>query len=234
MVGPDLTTESGDSVPAEMSSRRRRGRRTVVLLLLLSLAGPCVTSEEVNERESKQLLVRPSSQTPPRRLLLPGRGNDEISRLKQGPLTLHNGRLRPLASLGSIDRADTRADTLQFTEGRPRRRPGPGGRPALSSSSTYFPQDNVPFSYNSKPVPELFLTDFSDGDQEASASEVILDWSTKVRAKLLNTDLEFSNPNGRLANWPETNFIILLYFVSSYCFCVQENVSVQMMNIVKC
>ena len=186
MVGPDLTTERSDSVPAEMSSRRRRGRRTVVLLLLLSLAGPCVTSEEVNERESKQLLVRPSSQTPPRRLLLPGRGNDEISRLKQGPLTLHNGRLRPLASLGSIDRADTRADTLQFTEGRPRRRPGPGGRPALSSS-TYFPQDNVPFSYNSKPVPEVFLNDFSDGpgaggDQEASASEVILDWSTKVRA----------------------------------------------------
>ena len=154
-----------------------------MLLLLLSLAGPCVTIEEENERESKQLLVRPSSQTPPRRLLLPGRGNDEISRLKQGPLTLHNGRLRPLASLGSIDRADTRADSLQFTEGRPRRR-----RPALSSGSTYFPQDNVPFSYNSKPVPEVFLNDFSDGpgagsDQEASASEVILDWSTKVRTK---------------------------------------------------
>ena len=79
--------------------------------------------------------------------------------------------------MASIDRIDTRADTLQFTEGR-RRRPG---RPA---PSTYFPQDNVPFSYNSKPVPELFLTDFSDGpggDQEASASEVIMDWSTKVR-----------------------------------------------------
>ena len=147
----------------------------MVLLVLLSLAGS-LSSEEVSERDSKQLLVRPSpsSPGPSRRLQLPGRGNDQISRLNQGPLTLHKGRLRPVAS---IDRMDTRADTLQFTEGR-RRRPG---RPA---PSTYFPQDNVPFSYNSKPVPELFLTDFSDGpggDQEASASEVIMDWSTKVR-----------------------------------------------------
>ena len=155
-----------------------RRRRTVVLLLLLSLAGPAGSEEagRETERDSKQLLVRPSpsSPGPSRRLQLPGRGNDQISRLNQGPLTLHKGRLRPVAS---IDRMDTRADTLQFTEGR-RRRPG---RPA---PSTYFPQDNVPFSYNSKPVPELFLTDFSDGpgdDQEASASEVILDWSTKVR-----------------------------------------------------
>ena len=151
----------------------RRRRRTVLFLLLVSLAGQ-VSSDEVSERDSKQLLVRPSPSSPARRLQLPGRGNDQISRLNQGPLTLHNGRLRPVAS---IDRMDTRADTLQFTEGR-RRRPG---RPA---PSTYFPQDNVPFSYNSKPVPELFLTDFSDGpggDQEASASEVIMDWSTKVR-----------------------------------------------------
>ena len=153
----------------------RRRRRTVLFLLLASLAGG-VRSEEVSERDSKQLLVRPSpsSSSPVRRLQLPGRGNDQISRLNQGPLTLHNGRLRPVAS---IDRMDTRADTLQYTEGR-RRRPGRPG-----PSTTYFPQDNVPFSYNSKPVPELFLTDFSDspgGDQEASASEVVMDWSTKV------------------------------------------------------
>ena len=78
----------------------------------------------------------------------------------------------------------TRADSLQYTEGR-RRRPGRPGGP----STTYFPQDNVPFSYNSKPVPELFLTDFSDGpagDQEASASEVLMDWSTKVQV-IVNT-----------------------------------------------
>ena len=174
MVQTDLTSPDQ---PGEIFSLRR-SRRTVVLLLLLSLAGS-LSSEEVSERDSKQLLVRasPSSPGPPRRLLLPGRGNDQISRLNQGPLTLHNGRLRPVAS---IDRADRGADSLQLTEGR-RRRPGRPGRPA---PSTYFPQDNVPFSYNSKPVPEVFLTDFSDGpepDQEASASEVILDWSTKVR-----------------------------------------------------
>ena len=155
----------------------------MVVLLLVSLTGRVLSEEADSERKAKQLLVRPSPSAPgpSRRLQLPGRGNDQISRLNQGPLTLHKGRLRPVAS---IDRMDTRADTLQFTEGR-RRRPG---RPA--APSTYFPQDNVPFSYNSKPVPELFLTDFSDGpgdDQEASASEVILDWSTKVR-EWLNTD----------------------------------------------
>ena len=79
-------------------------------------------------------------------------------------------------------RMDTRVEDLEYTETVNRRQRRP--------PSTYFPQDNVPFSYNSKPVPELFLTDFSDGpgdDQEASASEVILDWSTKVR-EWLNTD----------------------------------------------
>ena len=73
--------------------------------------------------------------------------------------------------MASIDRMDRRADTVQYVEKR--RRP---------SSGTYFPQDNIPFSYNSKPVPEVFLNDFSDGpeDQEASSSDLLLDWSTKV------------------------------------------------------
>ena len=118
MVQTDLTSPDQ---PGEIFSLRR-SRRTVVLLVLLSLAGS-LSSEEVSERDSKQLLVRasPSSPGPPRRLLLPGRGNDQISRLNQGPLTLHNGRLRPVAS---IDRADRGADSLQLTEGR-RRRPAP-------------------------------------------------------------------------------------------------------------
>ena len=73
--------------------------------------------------------------------------------------------------MASIERMDRRADTVQYVEKR--RRP---------SSGTYFPQDNIPFSYNSKPVPEVFLNDFSDGpeDQEASSSDLLLDWSTKV------------------------------------------------------
>ena len=155
--------------------RRRRGRRwgtSSWLVLVVLLVVPVVCQEDVG-REERQLVLRPSpgeaARSPTRRLQLPGRGNEEISRLHKGPLTLHKGRLRPVAS---IDRMDTRADNLQYIERR--RRP---------SQSTYFPQDNVPFSYNSKPVPEVFLADFSDGpgeDQEAASSDLLLDWSTKV------------------------------------------------------
>ena len=58
-----------------------------VTVLVVSLTVIAISRQE--ERDEKQLLV---SGTPPRRLQLPGRGNDQISRLAQGPLTLHKGR----------------------------------------------------------------------------------------------------------------------------------------------
>ena len=65
-------------------------------------------------RESKQLVVRPSQPGsgqlggPPRRLHLPGNGNDNLkSKLQNGPLTLHNGRLRPVATIERVDKDKT-------------------------------------------------------------------------------------------------------------------------------
>ena len=89
-----------------------------------------------------------------------------------------------------------------MTKARPPR-PGPGNqRKPLPGPRrpSFFPQNNVPFSYNAKPVPEVYINDFSDTndfrefqqrpserpgldlalDSAAAASEVFNDWSTKV------------------------------------------------------
>ena len=152
-------------------------------------------------------------------------GNDNLnSRLQHGPLTLHNGRLRPVATIERVDKnveldfeRDSAASNSNPNRNFPVRsfggpgkkvrpkpplapgpgRPGGGGR--VPDRSSFFPQNNVPFSYNSKPVPEVYLNDFSPleefdqfntnrrggpkvsaADSEASASEVFHDWSTKV------------------------------------------------------
>ena len=137
-----------------------------------------------NSRDAKQLVVRPSSPgqygdglPPPRRLLLPGNGNENIkNKLQNGPLTLHNGRLKPVATIERVDKdmeldfeSDQRSKQTNRnfpirSFGGPVRKLNPR-RPGIRRNTggpTFFPQDNVPFSYNSKPVPEVYLTDFSD------------------------------------------------------------------------
>ena len=175
---------------------------------------------EAPDRAAKQLVVGPGQfGGPPRRLHLPGNGNDNIkSKLQNGPLTLHNGRLRPVATIERVDKdvqlefdsasSDSnrnfpiRRGGPPMTKTRPSR-PGPGNlRKPLPGPRrpSFFPQNNVPFSYNAKPVPEVYINDFSDtndfrefqqrpserpgvdlaGDSAAAASEVFHDWSTKV------------------------------------------------------
>ena len=170
---------------------------------------------ESPDRAAKQLVVGAGQFGPPRRLHLPGNGNDNLkSKLQNGPLTLHNGRLRPVATIERVDK-DVQLEFDQassnanrnfpirrggppLTKTRPSR-PGPGNlRKPLPGPRrpSFFPQNNVPFSYNAKPVPEVYINDFSDtndfrefqqspgealaGDSAASASEVFNDWSTKV------------------------------------------------------
>ena len=177
------------------------------------------TETQDMDRAAKQLVVGPGQfGGPTRRLHLPGNGNDNLkSKLQNGPLTLHNGRLRPVATIERVDKDvqlefdpassnsnrnfPIRRGGPPMTKTRPSR-PGPGNlRKPLPGPSrpSFFPQNNVPFSYNAKPVPEVYLNDFSDtndfrefqkrpqegpgldmGDSAAAASEVLHDWSTKV------------------------------------------------------
>ena len=87
---------------------------SLCVILLCSLLTTCSAQDQEDaelSRDAKQLVVRPSSpgqfggQHPPRRLMLPGNGNENInSKLQNGPLTLHNGRLRPVATIERIDK----------------------------------------------------------------------------------------------------------------------------------
>jgi len=168
-------------------------------LATLVILGVATTGVAGQERDAKQLIGRPSSNNylgppagthfggPRRPPILRGRGNAQLSRLENGPLTLQNGKLRPISS---IDRIDTLSGIDQLsqptnTNFRPNRDfavPKPnsqqintnqqGNRNINQPPTSYFPQDNVPFSYNSKPVPEIYLTGLP-GNQDPLAIETV-------------------------------------------------------------
>lgn len=177
-----------------LATRETTGhRKSALSCLKLSLAtfvalSVLTTGVAGQERDAKQLIGRPSSSTylgPPagpnfggsrRTPILRGRGKAQLSRLENGPLTLQNGKLRPISAIDRIDRIDTvsvidqhsQASNNNFRPNRDFNVPKPnsqqfdsnqhGNRNINQPPTSYFPQDNVPFSYNSKPVPEIYLT----------------------------------------------------------------------------
>ena len=199
----------------------------------------------IPERESRQLVVRHSENNgPPRRLHLPGNGNENInSKLQNGPLTLHNGRLKPVATIEMVDKnaeIDFEASSdRQMNVRRPgsvgkilQKMPAPirrnGNRtPARGRPSVFFPQHNRPFNFMSNhPVVGStgdgdFTSDFSAGDtsnrnhrpqdNDASPSETLLDWSTKVSAskngqQKLNLDTKYftiTRPDDKESSTPD-------------------------------
>jgi len=194
--------QGGEEVSSIRATPRTGGRRKLALschkLSLASFVAVAFLTTGVagQERDSKQLIGRPSPSTylgpgagqnfggPRRGPNIRGRGKAQLTRLENGPLTLQNGKLRPVSS---IDRLDTVSIIDQhsqpsntnfrpirdFTVPKPTsQRLGPnqyGNQKINQPPTSFFPQDNVPFSYNSKPVPEIYLTGIP-GNQDTSES----------------------------------------------------------------
>jgi len=156
----------------------RLGLATFVALSVLT------TGVAGQDRDAKQLIGRPSSggyigpqagpnfSGPRRTPFTRGRGKAQLSRLENGPLTLQNGKLRPVNSIDRI-KAVSIIDSIgqpsntKFHPNQDFNVPKPisqqfdhnrGNHNRNQPPTSYFPQDNVPFSYNSKPVPEIYLT----------------------------------------------------------------------------
>jgi len=157
-------------------------RHSLATLLILSVVATGVVGQE---RDAKQLIGRPSASNylgpvagpnfggPRRTPINRGRGKAQLTRLENGPLTLQNGKLRPVSS---IDRTDTiigidqlsQPSNTNFRLNQNLNLPKPTSQQINSNQhrnphinqppTSYFPQDNVPFSYNSKPVPQIYLT----------------------------------------------------------------------------
>ena len=88
---------------------------------------------------------------------LPGRN---LAQLQRGPLTLQGGRLLPVRPQPRPQQRPQLRPQLHQSRPQLNSQQRPQPRPQLPPQSRpkpspYFPQDNVPFSYNSKPVPEV-------------------------------------------------------------------------------